>query len=408
MTTGTLLGLMALFVVLQSFFSGSEIALVTADRLRLRAEAEQGRRGSALAVSMLERPTRALGTCLIGTNLCAVAAATLGARLVADALGWSGAWAALLVVPITLTLGEMVPKAVYQHHADRLVGVLVFPLQLAAALFRPALWALEGFTRRVGGEAEPAPTITRQEIRLLLEGERATPLTEEDRAIIRRLFEFTQAVVEEAMIPLIEVVAVPQTATCAEAARRMIDSGHSRIPVFRDRIDQITGIVLHQDLLSAPDWSMPVSTVLRPALFVPESKRVDALLLQMRRERERMAVVVDEYGGAVGLITIEDLLEEIVGDIEDESDRSCALVRRTGEREWMALGRAEREHVADACGLQLPEGDFETIAGCILQALGRVPTVGEKITVGDYELTVTKANDRAILEVRIRKRPGVP
>ena len=168
-------------------------------------------------------------------------------------------------------------------------------------------------------------------------------------------------------------------------------------------MDRISGVVLHQDLLTTDDWDAPISTIARDPTFVPETKRADELLLEMRRQRQRMAVVVDEYGGAVGIITAEDILEEIVGEIEDESDRARPLVRRVGEREWLASGRAEREHLQQECALALPDGDFETIAGFVLSRLGRVPTVGAVVQEGPFTLIVAKASDRAVLEVKVRR-----
>jgi CBS domain containing-hemolysin-like protein len=183
----------------------------------------------------------------------------------------------------------------------------------------------------------------------------------------------------------------------------MAESGHSRLPVYGDRVDGIDRVVLHQDLLTATDWGAPVSSVAREAHFVPETKRVDELLLEMRRRRHRMVIAVDEYGGAVGLITVEDLLEEIVGEIEDESDKDPLLVRRSGEREWVASGRAEREHIEEACGLMLPDGDFETVAGFLLARLGRVPTVGESVRAEGFVVMVSKASQRAVTEVTLRR-----
>ena len=155
--------------------------------------------------------------------------------------------------------------------------------------------------------------------------------------------------------------------------------------------------------MNEEDWTKPITEIARPPLFVPESKRVDHLLLDLRRARLRMAVAVDEYGGSVGIITVEDLLEEIVGDIEDELDREKARVRRVGEREWLALGHAEREHLTDQVGLDLPDGDYETIAGFILSQTGRIPKAGEQVEAQGHLLTVNKANERAIQEVHIRR-----
>ena len=231
-------------------------------------------------------------------------------------------------------------------------------------------------------------------------------LSPEDKAMIRRVFAFTEAVVEDAMVPLINVVGVAEDSTCADAAEAMIRSGHSRLPIYRERVDDIVGVILHQDLMSEDNWSKQVSEIARTPLFVPETKRVDHLLLDLRRARHRMAVAVDEYGGSVGIITVEDLLEEIVGEIEDESDRGHQRVRRISERQWMAVGHAEREHLEASVGITLPDGDFETVAGFILTVTGRIPRVGEEVEWEQYVLTVNKANERAILEVLIhRKQP---
>lgn len=404
MTEPLLFALFATCIVCEGFFSGSEIALVSADRLRLKADADDGHRGAALALALLDRPGFTLGACLVGTNVCTIGAGTLAAYWVHQRFGWPEVFAAALVIPFTLTLGEMVPKAVYQHHADRLSRIVVYPLRVFATLISPLLWAVERLTLLLGATPESAISLSRQEIRILLEDAPTADLTGEEQQLIRRVFAFTEAVVEDAMVPLIQVAAVPESATIDDVVSRMIETGHSRIPVYRDRIDRVTGVVLHSDLIGAEDWSAPISSVARPPLFVPETARVDTLLLQLRRQRQRLAIAVDEYGGAAGLITVEDLLEEIVGEIEDESDKGRAAVRRTGKRDWVAAGHAEREHLEAACGLLLPDGDFETVAGYLLMVLGRVPRTGEFSEVGEYTLLVSKASDRAILEIKISRK----
>jgi putative hemolysin len=399
MSTALLVTLILVLLPMSGFFSGSEIALVSADRFKLRTDADRGRRGSAIALKMLEQPTRMLGTCLVGTNLCAISIATFGTQIILKHTDVHPSFAFLLVVPFTLTLGEMVPKAVYQHHADTLVPYVVFPLQLLSWVIAPVLWSFDIITRTANGERP----VTRADIQVLLDATNDPKLSAADKAMIRRVFAFTEAVVEDAMVPLIHVVAVAGQTSIADAAASMIQSGHSRLPVYEERVDDITGVVIHQDLMNEEDWSKPVSEICRTPLFVPETKRVDHLLLDLRRARLRMAVAVDEYGGSVGIITVEDLLEEIVGEIEDESDREKARVRRVGEREWLAVGHAEREHLEATAGLVLPDGDFETVAGFILTHTGRIPKVGEQLDEQGYLLTVNKANERAILEVHVRK-----
>jgi CBS domain containing-hemolysin-like protein len=403
MTTALALLMICFLIPLLGFFSGSEMALVSADRIKLQADADRGRGGASLALKMLQRPTRMLSTCLVGTNLCAVSIATLGTQLVLDNTDVHPSLAFLLVVPFTLTLGEMIPKAVYQHHADTIVPYVVYPLRIFAVVLTPILWGFDTIARAAGGADYEQRPMTRADIRMLVEASNDAKLSAQDKAMIHRVFAFTEAIVEEAMVPLVHVISVPETITVAEAADQMIHSGHSRLPIHRERVDDITGVVLHQDIMSEQDWSRPISEIARLPLFVPETKRVDHLLLELRRARLRMAVVVDEYGGSVGVITVEDLLEEIVGEIEDESDREKTRVRRIGEREWIAVGHAERAHMEAAVGLLIPDGDFETVAGYILTMTGRIPKVGEQVETNGYLLTVNQATDRAILEVHIRQ-----
>ena len=205
------------------------------------------------------------------------------------------------------------------------------------------------------------------------------------------------------MKPLIDVVMVSDQVTARAAAERMLESGHSRIPVDQGRVDRIVGIVDHHELLHAEDLDVPVTQIARAVLFIPESKLVESLFADFQRSTSRVAIPVDEYGGAVGLITMEDILEEIVGDIEDEADRRVHEVRRVGEREWVANARVEADTLEAVTGLELPEGEFETLAGFMLARLGHVPKVGERVVQEGWLLEVTRASDRAILEVRLQK-----
>jgi len=371
--------------------------------MKLQADAERGKRGARLALNLLENPARSLGTCLVGTNLCTIAAATLAANLLRE-LGQPVYLAVLIVLPFTLTVGEMVPKAIDQHHADRLIQIVVYPLRAVATVLAPVLIIIEKLTTALGGPTQAEHGITREGLKLLLQGAKKTDLTAEDRQLLERVFAFPEGDVQDAMVPLISVVAVPNDHSLAQAMDTMIDTSHSRLPVYQDRIDRICGLIHHHDLLSIDDWSKPVEKVMRPPLFVPESMKLDDLLLELKRTRQHMAVAVDEYGGAVGVITIEDLLEEIVGEIQDESDDALDLVRRMGVNQWIASGRAEREHLEQACDLRLPDGDFETLAGFILSRLGRIPSPGEWVVEGEFKLTVADASDRAVLEVRIDAR----
>lgn len=398
-------------LVVQAFFAGSEIAMVSADRLALRAAADGGNAGARRAIQLLERPARLVGMCLLGANVATIT----GATILSNALGGLvGIGSELIVIavytPLTVIFAEVLPKSIFLQHANSLAPRVSRPLGALQALFTPPLWVSERFTRGVlwlaGRTAQDVHKVRREDIQLLLETTETSDLHADEREIIRRVFEFSETLVSEAMVPLIEVVAVPETATVDEAAASLVEHGFSRLPVYRKRVDRIVGIVSHSDVLAATDGAMRVSKAMREVLFVPESTRVDALFVELRRRRQRLAVAVDEYGGAVGLISMEDILEEIVGDIQDEFDRRRPQVRKLGERTWVASGRAEIDVLYSATGFEMPEGDYETLAGFLLARLGHVPQVGERLAWDNFQFIVAQASDRAILEVEIQKTGG--
>jgi putative hemolysin len=403
---GLATGLIALCLLSEGFFSGSEIAVVSADRHRLKARAAEGSMGAKLALRMLERPEFLVGTCLIGTNVSTVGAATIATAALAEVLGGRPQLLVVaLIFPLTLVIGELVPKSIFQARADTLAPIIVFPLRAFSFAIYPMLLVLEfcskTLLRLTGGE--PKPGVTREEIRGLLQASGELRLDDVDRNLIKRVFAFTEASVEDVMVPLIEVDMVSQDADVRQAIDRIETSGHSWLPVYQDRVDNVIGVIHHSDLLFLENLTQRVDLLMRPLKFVPETKRVDELFLEFRRERTRIAVAVDEYGGAVGLVTREDLLEEIVGDIDDEYDAPNPWVRKSGEHEWLIRARVESEPLQEAIGFTLPEGEYETLAGFMLSRLGHVPRVGEFVREGPWRLEVTQASDRAIVEVRLSR-----
>jgi len=389
------------------------MAMVASSKIELRNRADAGHQGASLVLTLMEQPERVLGTCLIGTNLCVVTAATLATALAASqGLSEPALLSSLLLTPLVLILAEMVPKTIYEHHADLLAPIVARPLSWAAVVFTPGLWvvqALNTLMMRIAREDPNAPEggVSREELRMLMDSEKQGSIDDDEREMIRKVLEFSDISVREAMVPLIEVQAVPYSATVREVAQRMVVTGFSRLPVFDGRVDNITGVVVHRDLLFADDLDATVSSVTRKVPYVPETKNLEDLFSELRTSRQRFAVVVDEYGGATGVITAEDILEEIVGEIEDEFDRSTVNIQRLDERRWLCDGRAELEHLEEAVELTLPEGDYETVAGFILAKLGHIPTVGERVVVQGWRLTVTKATDRAIQEITLMKlEPG--
>jgi CBS domain containing-hemolysin-like protein len=395
-------------LITEGFFSGSEIAVVSANRLNLQTRADKGSAGAKLALNLLEKPETLLGTCLIGTNLSTVTASTAAAAaLVGVWPDFGEAAAVALLFPCILLFGELIPKSVYQHYADRMAPIIAWPLRVFSLVFSPALFLLRGATNALlkltGGAGDAKRTVTREDIVLLLEASDEVHIDDEDRELIQRVFEFSEARVSEVMKPLIEVLALPQDAPARRAVQLMVEHGHSRLPVYDGRVDRVTGVVSHADLLFASDLDRPCSELATEPFFIPETKRIEEVFLEFNARKQRIAIPVDEYGGAVGLITMEDILEEIVGDIADETDARTRSIRQVGARDWTAAGRVELDALEAEVGLELPEGDYETLAGFLLHELGHVPKVGERVLQGGYLLEVSRASDRAILEVRLRR-----
>lgn len=395
-----------LCLLAEAFFSGSEIAMVHADRLKLSARANRGHAGASLALRLLSREDHLLGTCLIGTNLSTVSGATLVVATLGTVNLELGLFAGVVYTPLTLVFGESLPKTIFQHHADRLVPVLAYPLQAAQSLFMPALLVVGLWSKvldRLLGPSSAAP-VSREEIVDLLDDHANAGrggIADEDRRLIRRVFEISETPVEEVMTPLVDVQAIAVDATVAEASAMAVSSGYSRLPIYRDRVDNIVGIVHVGSLLFAEDTERAVESLMEPPSFVPEFKRVDHLLTELRQRRDPLAVVVDEYGGSVGIVTVEDLLEEILGEIRDERDGAEPLIQRLGEREWRVPARAEIEEVSDAIDYALPEGDYETIAGLVLTRVGRIPSTGEDLKIDDLSIIIEEATERAIVTMRV-------
>jgi len=403
----------ALCVLVQGFFSGSEICFVSADRARLRKRAADGDIGARLAEGFLENPQILLATTLVGTNLCLlVFSVTVALSLLGRDLGSSELLAIGIVTPMTLVFGEVVPKTLCQRYSDRLVTRLVYPLRVASVFLRPLVWALAGVatvaTRLVGSDENRA-FVTRDELVLLIGADANLPseITKDEREMISNVLGFSEAEVVDVMVPLSEVTALPETTSLAEAITEVADKRHSRMPVYEGRVDNVVGILHAFDLLAThrQGEAKVARDICRPASFVTENKPVADLLLELQGTGNQMAIVVDEYGGAVGIVTVEDILEEVVGEIEDEHDAGPAPVRQERPGVWRALAKTSVARINDELGLGLPEGEeYESLGGLIIDRLKKIPDQGASVIVDGITLRVVKSSARAIEEVQILRR----
>ncbi|MFT3691838.1 MAG: hemolysin family protein [Kofleriaceae bacterium] len=409
----TLVLILILCLFAQAFFVSAEVALGACDRHALRQRAAGGRRSAARIEKMLSIPQVTLATTLVGANLATLVAVIMLAEVL-HAHGESPLWSPLIVIPPLLVIGHIVPKAIIQAHADRLVDLMAVPLRFASLVLRPIVMIVGGYasllTRITRTDREKA-FVTRDELALLIESEPQSDKPEisaDEREMIANVFELSEYKVGALMVPLSEVTAMPEDTPIKEAALEVADKQHSRMPIFRSRVDDVVGVVHVFDILQAAtgkNVSGSLADLAHPPLYVPETMKASDLLVQLQTERQHLAIVVDEYGGAVGIVTIEDLLEIIVGEIEDEHDTEPSPIKTEKPGVWRVEARTSIARLNAELGMTLPESDdYETVAGLLIEKFRHIPDKGETLTLGPMIIEVIAATDRAIEAVRITKR----
>jgi putative hemolysin len=412
MTTSALVLLLFVCVGLQAFFVSAEVALSAADRNRLRQRAASGNASASRAERMLGVPQVTLATTLVGANL-ALLVAVVSVGIEAHERGYSILWAPLLAVPPMLVLGHLVPKQIVQIQADKVVDGLATLLRYTSFILRPIVFVVGGYaallTRLTRTDRKKA-FVTRDELALLIESEPQTDKPEisaDEREMIANVFELSEYKVGELMVTLSEVTALAEDATILEAALEVADKKHSRMPIYKDRVDNVVGIVHVFDLLQAagkPD-GRTVGELAHAPTYVPETMKASDLHVALQTEQTHLAIVVDEYGGAVGICTIEDLLEIIVGDIDDEYDSEPSAIRAEKPNVWRIEARTSVARVNKELDIKLPESDdYETLAGLLIEKLRRIPAVGEVLPIAGHQIEIVQASDRAVETVRITRK----
>ena len=404
----TYVWLIALAVLVTAFFSAAEMAFIGANRLRLRHLAEAGNRTAARYLEAFKRPERLLSTAMMGVTLAHIIASTVATWALLPVAGnFAAVIVTLALTPILLVFGEVIPKAVAREWATALILSVFRLFELASLVLSPLTWATNAIVTpmlRLLGRTRTSTRqfVSREELKVLLQMEPAeADVTTSEAEMIDNIFDLGETAVREVMVPLVDVAALPDSATPDDAVLLMAERGFSRIPVFTDRVFNIVGVVTAMDLLRRGADAPDLRSLMRPATYAPETKRIDDLLREMQKARLQLAVVVDEYGGAVGIVTLEDIVEEVVGEIRDEHDKTPDTVERLPDGSYRVAGRTNIDELNEALDWELPKGDFETVAGLILATLHRLPLVGEVLRVGRYTLTVLEADRRRILTVRI-------
>ena len=418
-----IIALIVLMLLLSAFFSGSEIAFVAANRLRVEVVARRGGRVGSIVSNFLNDPATLLTTTLVGNNLALVAYSTLFAlfmeppldamysglfSLTGTGLGVATLITQTLAASVTVLLvGEIIPKSIFRETANRAVFMLAVPLRITyfalLPLIKIARWTSLLLIKLVQADSETYTTFMRREFELLIEESKLSgelDLDEDESTLLSNVFAMGSIRVKESMVPRTEIVSVEKGTSIADLIESFVDTGFSKMPVYEENIDHIKGMVFAHDLFDQPS---SIAEILRPVTFVPESKLSKDLLQEFLDTKTSVAVVIDEYGGTAGLVTSEDLLEELFGDIRDEFDQDDMVYRVVDERTTIVSGRAEVDELAEETGIKLPEGDFETLAGYLLERLGTIPVAREEFELDGYRFLILQASANRVESVRIMR-----
>jgi putative hemolysin len=402
-------------LALSAFFSSAESAFIALPKLRIRYLVESGVKGAEKLARVADKPERMLATVLLGNNLVNIAAATLGTIMAVTVWGlpWGPIIATVGVTAIILVFGEVIPKTFAVHHAQRLSLIYANPLRIIELCFYPFILALERiglrFTRIVTVSEEDKLIISEGEIRSAINVGESEGVVEEDEAkILRQVFEFTDRPVSKVMVPRTEITWVEQGTKLSDFLNLYTQGRYSRFPVYKDNTDNVVGILHAKDVLmkltdGSGSRNSVIDDLVRPTYFVPEGKRLGELLAEMRDGGHHAAIVVDEFGGIAGMVTLGQLTEEIVGDIHDElTDQERDFIV-TGDSTFQLDGGFKVEEANEELNLNLPSGDYETVAGFILSHLGRMPKAGEHFKYQNLKFVITEMRGMKIEKVMVTR-----
>lgn len=429
--------LLLVLILINGFFAAAEIAVITLNDNKIKKMAEDGNKKAARILRLTENSSRFLSTIQIGVTLAgflssASAAQSFAPQLTAAILsaapnlphsvvdGVSTFLITLLLSYFSLVLGELVPKKIAMQKAEALAFRFVGILQAIAVVFRPFIALLSvstNFVMRLLGlnPNDGEQTVTEEEILMMVDaGEEKGVIGENAKDMISNIFDFSDTTVVEVMTHRTDIHAVEDTSSVQDVVHLSMKEGCSRIPVYHEDLDTVVGILYVKDLLrfvvpeASPD--VPITQLMRPAYFIPEGKKCSDLFKEMTERKVQIAIIVDEYGGTEGLITMEDLLESIVGNIQDEYDHEEEEIRKLAENKFTVDGVTPIDEIEDLVGVELPETEYDTIAGLMMERLGRVPSPGEhpSVTIPPLTLTVGAVSDRRITKILIEKKVPAP
>ncbi|MDO8644758.1 MAG: hemolysin family protein [bacterium] len=400
MTLPLVIILFFVMIAFEGFFSGAEIALVSCDKTRLRHQAALGSRRALLAQKLISHPEFFFSTTILGTNLFVVANTVILTLFVHKQWGPEYSFCTLFLSPLILIFGELVPKSLFQKYADSLALRVSPPLFFFSRLFYPFVAFFSKLTRLLLGKVQSegnAISLSREEIKELLNME-AKMLTWE-RRLLYHLFDFTETQAWEIMTPISKAYVLEKKTVLADVMETLIEKEFSRIPVYDKKAYNVVGILEIYDLLFNNDPTTTVQQLIKPPLYVPETISAGRLLKLFQQEQKNTAIVVDEHEATIGLVTLEDVTEEIVGEIEDEFDTEAPLIEKIGPKQYKLSGQIRLKVLEEVAKIHFPEENYETLNGFILSHFQRIPKTGEILRYGDLTFMIKRATAKAVQEL---------
>ena len=393
-------------ILIQAFFSGSEMVLLSSRKMRLRRKRNEGSKGADLALKMIANSRWYLATTSTGTNMAVVVASVIAAMWFEKTLGPYGELASILfLAPLLLMFGEILPRTIFQYRATEIAPKIAYALLVFSYVISPVTFLVFGvirlfFPKSSGEPLKKRSFASREELEMLLNiNAKGSDVKKKEKKLIQQIFQFTKTETGEAMIPLVKVAALPTTSTVGDMAELICKTGFSRIPVFKDRIYNMVGVVRAFDILSAEDPKASINQFVREVPYIPETKKLESLLIFLQKKRKSLAIVVDEYGGATGIITLEDVIEEVVGEIKDEYDHVATDVVKLQGNRYKINARVEIDDLNEQLNLAIPKDNYETLGGFVLKHMGRIPRPGETFSWEQVTFKISQANKRSVIEV---------
>ncbi len=418
MSLSLIIAIIGVCLVLEALYSGGEVALFSSDIHKIKYHARRGSRSAMQAVRLKEHPEWFISTALIGTNLAIIVASTLATGLFIQYFGTQlGEQIAFGVLLPTLLI-IIIVRSIFQHYAEFMAIKTAYFIRISSIVFYPVAYLVALVSRgavniSVDRQRKSSSYITKEGLKYILEEKTAdSDILRSEKDMISRVFDFSERTAQNIMVPISALTVVPKTMTIEEAARLVAEKKYMRVPVYSDTVYNIVGILHYFDFLDqmlkrSQTWmeELPAATVadcMRADVFyVPETKKAGSLLMDMRQKREHMAVVVDEYGSAVGIVTMEDIGEEIVGNIDQEYNRGEKLYKKIATGRYLVNGRMKIDDLNQILLTRLPEGHYETLGGFLIQQAGRIPLRREKLELEGKIFVVENADQKSIQEVLV-------